>query len=433
MIKSFRLKEMSHQDSERIMKRSQVDTESVHDEVQQVIQSVRQKGDEALVDYTQKFEEIKIEKDKIEVSGEEIEEAYRQVDEKTVEAIRVLADQVRRFHKAQLPQKMWSMELSPGLVAGQIMIPIERVGCYVPGGRGWFPSAVMMTVLPAVVAGVKEVVVCTPSAPGGKVNPGTLVALDICGGNRTFRVGGAQAIAGMTYGTETIPKVNKIVGPGSKYVLAAYHLLRSEVDLGPLAGPGEGLIVADETAKAAWVASDLIIQCEHGFDAAGVLVTHVPELAQQVAEQIQNHVECLPEQNKNFVIESLKRFGAIILTDSLEESLQFANDYAVEHLQLMTRNPILDMQKIKNAGGIYLGHYTPLSTGCFGSGPNHVLPTNRRAVVEGGLATHHFYKQVSFEYFSKEGLEHLKEHMVRLAEYEGFIAHGNAILERFKV
>lgn len=432
MIEVYRLKEMGKEDIQRIVKRSEVETASVHELVKKIIGDVKAQGDQALVSYTEEFEGISIREDGVEVTKEEVEAAYSQVDDKTLEAIRVLADQVRRFHKAQLPNKMWSTELSPGLVAGQMAVPLSRVGCYVPGGRGWFPSAVMMTVLPAVVAGVEEVIVCTPATTGGVVNPGTLVALDICGASRIFRVGGAQAIAAMTYGTQTIPKVEKIVGPGSKFVLASYQLLRGEVDFGPLAGPGEGLIVADETAKAAWAAADIIIQCEHGMDSAGVLVTHVEELAAEVARLLPEQVNRLPQKNREFAIESLKKFGAIIITESLDESLTFANEYAVEHLEIMTANPMLDMQKIRNAGGIYLGHYTPLSTGCFGSGPNHVLPTNRRAVLEGGLGTHHFYKLITFEYFSEEGLQHLKDHMVCLAEYEGFPAHGNAILERFK-
>ncbi|NMA51774.1 MAG: histidinol dehydrogenase, partial [Peptococcaceae bacterium] len=322
-------------------------------------------------------------------------------------------------------------ELSPGLVAGQVIIPLEKVGCYVPGGRGWFPSAVMMSVLPAKVAGVPRVIVCTPAAPDGSVPPGTLVACDVCGADEVYMVGGSQAIAAMTYGTESVLKVDKIVGPGSKWVLAAFKLLNGQVEIGTHAGPGEGLIIADESADPEFAAADLCIQAEHGLDSAGVLVTHVKDLAYEVQQRIGRHIERLNDYRKNFVVESLRKYGAIIITGSLEESIAYANEYAVEHLEIMTREPILDMQKIKNAGGMYLGHYTPLSTGCFGSGPNHVLPTGRRAVVAGGLKTADFYKAVTFEYFSKEGLANLKDAMVKLAEYEGFPAHGNAILERF--
>ena len=213
--------------------------------------------------------------------------------------------------------------------------------------------------------------------------------------------------------------------------MAAFKLLNGQVEIGTHAGPGEGLIIADESADPEFAAADLCIQAEHGLDSAGVLVTHVKELAYEVQKRIGRHIERLNDYRKNFVVESLRKYGAIIITGSLEESIAFANEYAVEHLEIMTREPLLDMQKIKNAGGMYLGHYTPLSTGCFGSGPNHVLPTGRRAVVAGGLKTADFYKAVTFEYFSKEGLANLKDAMVKLAEYEGFPAHGNAILERF--
>lgn len=430
-IPVYKLKEMNEADYQRILNRSEVETGSVLDKVENIINTVKERGDDALVEYTKAFEDVEITKNQIKVTKEEIEEAYRLLEPETLEAIRTLADNVKRFHAAQMPEQMWSTELSPGLIAGQIHIPLEKVGCYVPGGRGWFPSAVMMSVLPAKEAGVSQVVVCTPSAPDGKVPAGTLVACDICGADVIYRVGGSQAIAAMAHGTETIPKVDKIVGPGSKWVLAAFKLLYGTVEIGTHAGPGEGLVLADETANPEFAAADIIIQTEHGLDAAGVMVTHVESLAYEVQKRIGRHIERLNDYRKNFVVESLKKYGAIILTDSLEESIEYANEYAVEHLEIMTAEPMLVMQKIKNAGGIYLGHYTPLSTGCFGSGPNHVLPTGRKAVVSGGLSTAEFYKAVSFEYFSKEGLANLKDAMVKLADYEGFPAHGNAILERF--
>lgn len=428
-IEVYKLKEMAQADYERIMKRSETETADILGAVQKVLDDVKTRGDAALIEYTKKFEDISIEK--VQVTPEEIKAAYNKVDSATIKAIETLAENVRKFHAAQLPRKMWSMELSPGLMAGQILIPLDKVGCYVPGGRGWFPSAVMMSVLPAKVAGVPEVVVCTPSDVDAQVPAGTLIACDVCGADKVFRVGGSQAVAAMAHGTESVPKVDKIVGPGSKWVLAAFKLLYGQVEIGTHAGPGEGIIVADETANAEFAAADICIQTEHGLDSAGILVTHVPELAYEVQKRIGRHIERLNDYRKAFVVESLRKYGAIILTESLEESIAYANAYAGEHLELMTRDPLHDMQKIKNAGGLYLGHYTPLSTGCFGSGPNHVLPTGRKAAVSGGLKTLDFVKDVTFEYFSKEGLEHLKDAMVKLADYEGFPAHGNAILERF--
>lgn len=430
-IQVYKLKEIPAADYARIIKRSETETETIMADVEKVIADIKAHGDSALVEYTKKFEEVTIYQDKIRVSREEIDEAYRKVDSDTIEAIKVLCGNVKRFHAAQMPNRMWSTEVSPGLVAGQVIIPLEKVGCYVPGGRGWFPSAVMMSVLPAKVAGVPNVYVCTPPAPDGAIPPGTLIACDVCGADEVFRVGGSQAVAAMAHGTQTIPKVDKIVGPGSKWVLAAFKLLYGQVEIGTLAGPGEGIVLADETANPEFAAADICIQAEHGLDSAGVLVTHVPALAYAVQEKIGRHIERLNDYRKNFVTESLKKYGAIILTDSLAESIAFVNEYAGEHLEIMTGEPLQDMQKIKNAGGIYLGHYTPLSTGCFGSGPNHVLPTGRKATVAGGLKTADFYKAVTFEYFSRDGLANLKDAMVKLADYEGFPAHGNAILERF--
>jgi histidinol dehydrogenase len=432
IIKIYRLSEMSARDRERILKRGLVEAESVMQEVHEIIENVRKRGDKALVEYTKKFESIDIPLDGIRVSPGEIKEAYQLVEPRVVTAIQTLTNNVRRFHEAQAPRKMWSMEISPGLIGGQIYIPIERVGCYVPGGRGWFPSAVMMSVCPAKAAGVDRVVICTPASAGGKVNPGTLAACDIAGADEVYRVGGAHAIAAMAFGTETISRVFKITGPGSKWVLAAFRLLQGQVAIGTHAGPGEGLILADESANPSYVAADIIIQAEHGVDSAGVLVTSSERLARQVQELIGSHVEILDDQHGHFVRESLRKYGALVVTGSHEESIAFANEYAVEHLEIQTRDPMHDMLKIRNAGGIYLGHHTPLSTGCFGSGPNHVLPTGRQAVVEGGLSTAHFQKAVSFEYFSEEGLAHLKEAMTVLADYEGFPAHRNAILERFQ-
>lgn len=430
-INIYKLNEMAQDDHERILKRSDVETESITEKVKDIINNVKQRGDEALVEYTKNFENVTIYKDKIQVTTEEIKEAYSKVDQETIDSIKFLADNVRRFHLAQMPNKIWATELSPGLIAGQTIIPLEKVGCYVPGGRGWFPTAVMMSVLPAKVTGVSEVIVCTPSAPDGSVPAGTLVACDVCGADIVYRIGGSQAIAAMAYGTQTVKKVDKISGPGSKWVLAAFNLLQGQVAIALPAGPGEGLIIADESANPEYVAADICIQAEHGLDSTGVLVTHDEKLAYAVQKKITKHIERLDDYRKNFVVESLRKYGAIIITKSLKESIEFANEYAVEHLEIMTKNPFHDMQKIKNAGGLYLGHYTPIATGCYASGPNHVLPTGRKALITGGLKTADFYKVVTFEYFSKEGLEFQKDAMVKLADYEGFPAHRNAILERF--
>jgi histidinol dehydrogenase len=426
------LKTLSAADRKRILDRGFVETESVGTTVQEIIDNVRKHGDAALAEYAKKLDKVDIDARRLQVSKEEIKAAYDQVDRKVVKAIETLSGNIQRFHQAQLPQRMWSMEISPGLIGGQVFIPLEKAGSYVPGGRGWFPSSVMMSVIPAKVAGVPEVVVCTPPMPDGRVNPGVLVACDITGADRVFRISGAQSIAAMALGTASVPKVDKVTGPGSKWVLAAFRLLQGEVAVGTQAGPGEGLILADETADPEHVAADLIIQAEHGSDSTGVLVTDSRALAEAVLRCIGRHIDELDETHRAFVLDSLRKYGAIIVTDTHQEAIDFANEYAVEHLEIQTRDVMHDLMKIKNAGGVYLGDYTPLSCGCFGSGPNHVLPTARKAFVEGGLSTMHFLKAVSFEYFSKEGLANLKQAMVDLADYEGFPAHRNAIVARFK-
>ena len=430
-IRIYYAKKMSQADRDRIMRRGIVETESVQKEVEAIVENVRRNGDRALVEYAKKLEGADIPIDGIKVEKAEFKEAYDRVEPRVVDAIRTLEKNVRRFHDAQAPRQMWSMEISKGLIGGQVFIPIEKVGSYVPGGRGWFPSSVLMSVCPAKAAGVNEIVVCTPASPDGKINPGVLIACDIAGADQVFKVGGAQAIAAMTFGTQTVPKVYKVTGPGSKWVLAAFRLLEGKVAVGTQAGPGEGLIIADESANPSYIAADLIIQAEHGTDSAGVLATSSEKLAQEVQRRIGEHIDRLDETHRGYVQESLRKYGAIICTDTLDEAIDFANEYAVEHLEIQTRDPMHDMMKIRNAGGIYLGNYTPLSTGCFCSGPNHVLPTAQKAVVEGGLSTMHFLKAVSFEYFSEEGLANLREVMRVLADYEGFPAHRNAILERF--
>jgi histidinol dehydrogenase len=427
-----RLKSLPAADRKRILDRGFVEAESVSGTVREIIDNVRARGDAALVEYARKFDNVTLSADRLQVSAKEIKDSYDQVDRKVVDAIQTLSANITAFHRAQLPQRTWSMEISPGLIGGQVFIPLEKAGSYVPGGRGWFPSSVMMSVIPAKVAGVPEAVVCTPPMPDGRVNPGVLVACDVCGADKVFRVSGAQSIAAMALGTASVPKVHKVTGPGSKWVLAAFRLLQGEVAVGTQAGPGEGLILADETANPGNVAADMIIQAEHGTDSTGVLVTDSLELAQAVQRRIGAHIAELDETHRGFVLESLRKYGAIIVTDTHQEAIDFTNEYAVEHLEIQTRDVMHDLLRIKNAGGIYLGDYTPLSCGCFGSGPNHVLPTARQAFVEGGLSTMHFLKAVSFEHFSREGLERLRQSMVDLADYEGFPAHRNAILQRFK-
>lgn len=430
VVEIFELNSMRNEDKERILKRGEKELDEIMPKVKEIILGVKERGDSALTDYMEKFNNVRIDKSDFKVTDKEMEEAYSKADPKLVDALKKLKKNVQKFHELQKP-KSWMEEISPGLLAGQEVIPLEIVGCYSPGGRGWFPSTMFMNVIPAKVAGVGRIVVCTPPNEDGEINEGALVAADLAGADEIYKLGGAQAIAAMTYGTEIIPKVDKITGPGSKWVVTAKKLVKDSVGIDVEAGPGEGMVLADETAKPEFVASDLIIQAEHGDDSAGVLVTDSGELAEKVQLLVNEYTEELPELRKNFVKTSMSKYGAIILADSMQDGIDFVNEYGVEHLELVTSNPLQTMKRIKNAGGLYLGDYAPLSAGCFCSGPNHVLPTGFAARIRGGLTTEDFLKKVSFEFPSKEGLDYLKNAMVELANYEGFPAHRNAIQRRF--
>ena len=432
IIEIYTLKTMSAADRTRIMERAQQEINEIYPQVRRVIDDVRQHGDAALFKYMEEFDGVKLDAATVKVSRKEVEDAYKLIDATLLESLKILHQQVQRFHDLQQPQE-WMTELSPGLLAGQMIVPLEIVGCYSPGGRGWFPSTMFMNACPAVAAGVKRIIMCTPPSKDGTINPGALVAADLAGVQEIYKLSGAQAIAAMAYGTESVPQVLKITGPGSAWVVAAKSLVKNDVGIGVEAGPGEGLVIADEAASPEFVASDIIIQAEHGNDSAGLCVTNSRVLAEKTQQLVNEYTAELPEYRRNFVTTSLKKYGAIIVVDTMEEAFDFANEYGVEHLEIQTKNPLQDMKKVKNAGGMYIGAYAPLSAGCFCSGPNHTLPTSKAGRIRGGLNTEDFLKKITFEYPTREGLEHLKDAMVSLADYEGFPAHRNAILRRFAV
>ena len=432
IIEIYTLKTMSAADRTRIMERAQQEINEIYPQVRRVIDDVRQHGDAALFKYMEEFDGVKLDAATVKVSRKEVEDAYKLIDATLLESLKILHQQVQRFHDLQKPQE-WMTELSPGLLAGQMIVPLEIVGCYSPGGRGWFPSTMFMNACPAVAAGVKRIIMCTPPSKDGTINPGALVAADIAGVQEIYKLSGAQAIAAMAYGTESVPQVLKITGPGSAWVVAAKSLVKNDVGIGVEAGPGEGLVIADEAASPEFVASDIIIQAEHGNDSAGLCVTNSRVLAEKAQQFVNEYTAELPEYRRNFVTTSLKKYGAIIVVDTMDEAFDFANEYGVEHLEIQTKNPLQDMKKVKNAGGMYIGAYAPLSAGCFCSGPNHTLPTSKAGRIRGGLNTEDFLKKITFEYPTREGLEHLKDAMVSLADYEGFPAHRNAILRRFSV
>ncbi|NOX71679.1 MAG: histidinol dehydrogenase [Candidatus Micrarchaeota archaeon] len=431
IVRIYELEKMSSEDRERIMKRAESESASIENDVRMILENVKKNGDNALFDYMNRFNKVNINSENVRVTKEEIKEAYERAGKELIDTMRLLAKNVRKFHELQKP-KDWMSEISPGLIAGQVMIPIDTVGCYSPGGRGWFPTTMLMNIIPAKVAGVRRVIVCTPPMEDGSINPGSIVAADIAGADEIYKLSGAQSIAAMAYGTESIPRVNKITGPGGIWVVTAKKLVKNVVGIDVEAGPGECGILADETANPDFVAADIITQAEHGNDSSGLLVTPSMELAKKVQKKAGILASRLPKWRKEFVENSLAKYGAIVVTKTLDEAIDFINDYSAEHLEIMTENPLQIMKRIKNAGAIYLGPYAPTSAGCYCSGPNHVLPTGPMGKLRGGLNTEDFIKKVTFEYPTKEGLGALKDAMLVLSDYEQFYAHGNAIRIRFE-
>ncbi len=363
-------------------------------------------------------------------SPEEIEAAYRVLDPQVIAALKTAAANIEKFHRAQLDRDMWAMEVRPGILAGRLSRPIDRVGCYIPGGLAAYPSSALMNIIPAKVAGVAEIVAATPPGPGMAVNPATLVAAHLAGASRLFKIGGPWAIGSLAYGTQTVPRVDKIVGPGNKYVTAAKLLVFGQVDIDSPAGPSEALILADDTAKARYVAVDFLSQVEHDPEAAAVLVTPDADLARHVVAIIAAELPHLPR--REIITAALAKYSGVLLTASLDEALDFANLYAPEHLQIVTRDPFALLPRIKHAGSIFLGPYAPVPVGDYASGTNHVLPTGGCARMFSGLSVDDFIKKPTFQHLTKEALRSLKDTVITLAEHEGLLLHARAVAERFR-
>lgn len=411
----------------KLTERSQIDAESVIKIVSDIVNNVREDGDESLKHYTEKFDNVKL--DDLKVSADEIKKSYNNVDGEVITALKKAAINIKKFHKAQIP-KEWFEEVSNGIMAGQIIRPIEIVGCYIPGGRAVYPSSVLMTIIPAKIAGVNKIICCTPPMLDGSVNDAVLVAADISGADEIYKVGGAQSIAAMAFGTETIPKVDKIVGPGNIFVTAAKKMVYGDVDIDFPAGPSEVLIIADKFANAEFIAYDMLAQAEHDPNAACALVTTSSDLAHDVHSKILEKIKYM--ERSKIIEESLEKYGKIIIADSLREAVEFTNEYAPEHLIIMTENPEGVLKDIKNAGSIFLGELTPVSAGDYGSGTNHVLPTSKCARMYSGLSTESFIKKPTVQRLSEEGVENLKDVVITLAEYEGLYAHAESFRKRVK-
>ena len=397
--------------------------------VAEIIETVKKGGDEALFSYTEKFDHCKMDAAHIRVTREEIDEAYQKVDADFVEVMKKSAANIRAFHEKQL-RNSWFDPKPDGTILGMKILPIAIAGVYVPGGKAAYPSSVLMNVLPAKVAGVERIIMTTPPGADGKVNPGTLVAAHIAGVDEIYKVGGAQAIAATAFGTQSIPKVDKITGPGNIFVALAKKACFGYVSIDSIAGPSEILVIADETANPRYVAADLLSQAEHDELASAILITTSKTLADQVSVEVDRFVANL--SRREIIEKSLNNYGYILLVDSLDEAADTANEIASEHLEILTKDPFAMMTKIRNAGAIFLGEYSSEPLGDYFAGPNHVLPTNGTARFFSPLNVDDFLKKTSIISYSRPALEKIHQDIECFAENEGLTAHANSIRVRFE-
>lgn len=397
--------------------------------VNEIIAKVKSEGDTALFEYTLKFDKFVLNTENIRVTREEIEEAYGKLDSALVEVIRKSAENIRSFHMKQL-RNSWFDAKEDGTILGMKITPIAKAGVYVPGGKAAYPSSVLMNVIPAKVAGVSEIIMTTPPGADGKINPGTLVAADIAGVDTIYKVGGAQAIAAMAFGTESVPKVDKITGPGNIFVALAKKAVYGYVSIDSIAGPSEILVLADDTANPRYVAADLLSQAEHDELASAILITTSKDLAQKVSEQVDLFVKQL--SRSEIMQKSLDNYGYILLAENMTDAIDAVNEIASEHLEILTANPFEVMTKVKNAGAIFMGEYASEPLGDYFAGPNHILPTNGTAKFFSPVNVDDFIKKTSIISYSREALEKVHKDIEKFAESEGLTAHANSIKVRFE-
>ena len=414
---------------EDLLKRSPNNYGQYEASVKEILDKVKEEKDAAVFAYTAKFDGAELTADTIEVTEAEIEEAYAQVDDTLLTVIRKAKDNIESYHAKQR-QNSWFDSKPDGTILGQKITPLHRVGVYVPGGKAVYPSSVLMNVMPAKVAGVDEIIMVTPPGKNGKVNPNTLVAAKEAGVDKIYKVGGAQAIAALAYGTESIPKVDKIVGPGNIYVALAKKAVYGHVSIDSIAGPSEILVVADETANPRYVAADLLSQAEHDELASAILVTTSEKLAQEVSDQVDGFLKEL--SRAEIISKSLDNYGYILLADTMEDVIDVANEIASEHLEIQTKNPFEVMTKIRNAGAIFIGEYASEPLGDYFAGPNHILPTNGTAKFFSPLSVDDFIKKSSIISYSKEALQKVHKDIESFAKAEQLTAHANSIHVRFE-
>ena len=424
MIKTIRYNKNTALDE--IFPRSQFEYEDINKKVREIIEDVKANGDKALYKYSEMFD-VKLES--LTVSSQEIEEAYDRIDEEFKEVLLAAAGNIRKFHEKQVRNNFFTNG-KDGVLLGQIINPIEKAGIYIPGGTASYPSTVLMNVIPAKIAGVEEIILVSPPNKEGSIEDSILAAAKIAGADRIFKIGGAQSIAALSYGTETIPKVYKITGPGNIYVAMAKKMVYGEVDIDMVAGPSEILVIADENAVPENVAADLLSQAEHDRLAASVLVTTSEEIAEKVKNELVKQLERLPREET--AKESLKNNGRIIITETIDEAVKISNEIAPEHLELCVNDPFSILGKIKNAGSIFLGNNTPEALGDYFAGPNHTLPTSGTAKFSSPLSVDDFIKKSSVIYYTKEALEKVRDKIICFAEKEGLNAHAESVRIRFE-
>lgn len=412
-----------------LLKRSPDSYGEYEERVSAILKNVKENGDKALFDYTEQFDHVHLTKETIRVTESEIKEAYEKTDAKLVEVIRKALNNIKSYHEKQ-KQYSWFDSKPDGTILGQKVTPLKRVGVYVPGGKAVYPSSVLMNVIPAKIAGVEEIVMVTPPGKDGTVSPHTLVAAKEAGVDVIYKVGGAQAVAALAYGTESIPKTDKIVGPGNIYVALAKKAVYGYVSIDSVAGPSEILVIADETANPRYVAADLLSQAEHDELASAILVTTSRELAQKVSDEVDGFLKEL--SRAEIIRKSLDNYGYILVAETLEEAIETANEIASEHLEILTKNPFDVMTKIRNAGAIFLGEYASEPLGDYFAGPNHILPTNGTAKFFSPLSVDDFIKKSSIIAYSKDALEKIHENIEYFAQAEQLTAHANSIKVRFE-
>ncbi len=414
---------------ETLLKRSPNQYDEYQQKVTEILEQVRAKGDEALFAYTKRFDGADITKESIRVTEKEIEEAYSLVDDGLIDVMKKSLANIRDFHEKQM-RKSWIETRDDGVILGQRVTPLASAGVYVPGGKAAYPSSVLMNIIPAKVAGVERIVMTTPPGADGKVTPVTLVAAHLAGATEVYKVGGAQAVAALAYGTESIEKVAKICGPGNIFVALAKKSVYGHVSIDSIAGPSEILVLADETANPRYVAADLLSQAEHDELASAILVTTSEELADRVEEEIEGFLGQL--SRADIIRKSLDQYGYLLVAPDMEHAVRAVNEIASEHLEILTKNPYDTMTRVKNAGAIFLGEYSSEPLGDYFAGPNHVLPTNGTAKFFSPLGVDDFIKKSSLISYSREALEEIHEDIIRFAKAEGLTAHANSIAVRFE-